>query len=406
LLCVNTMLALAHAIALADDQQGLAVLVPREFSIEESQPSQANLTAVVILLGQSNMVGRGRGETLDPVLLQRLSERALEYYAVNDACGAACNREGSDCGLPLFMQEHCTRDDHVSEQNHQPQLQPVRGQTWERAILGSASRFGPELTLGLSLSMDAPRAYARVVVIKRAVLGAGIALFSEGQPLYDGLLRDFAHVVERYGPEQTKPVGVLWMQGENDAKSESNASAYSARLRSLISRVRADLEAPSLPFLFPQLTAVNCERRPFLDRDVKSPEKRKFQDQVEAAFMAAEVEIPHARYVRGPWPTTSEAQGPRATPQHLMDAMAGTGVSWKDASSMAAEVCGHYSSSSLLRIGAAVGRNMAELLGWEHHDIAANVSSWAEYQDHEEASWATLRPADWETCPCAFPSPT
>merc|ERR1712127_896860 len=59
---------------------------------------------------------------------------------------------------------------------------------------------------------------------------------------------------------------------------------------------------------------------------------------------------------------------------------------------------GHYSSSSLLRIGVAVARNMAELLGWDHRDISANVSSWVEFQDREEASWATLRPADWDTC--------
>ena len=80
--------------------------------------------------------------------------------------------------------------------------------------------------------------------------------------------------------------------------------------------------------------------------------------------------------------------------------MAGTGVSMSSGrlADVASEVCGHYSSSSLLRIGAAVAKKMAELLGWEHQDLSANVSSWAEYQDREEASWATLRPADWGNC--------
>ena len=50
------------------------------------------------------------------------------------------------------------------------------------------------------------------------------------------------------------------------------------------------------------------------------------------------------------------------------------------------------------QLGVAVARNMAELLGWDHRDISANVSSWVEFQDREEASWATLRPADWDTC--------
>ena len=83
-----------------------------------------------------------------------------------------------------------------------------------------------------------------------------------------------------------------------------------------------------------------------------------------------------------------------------MDAMTGTGVamSSQQLAGVASKMCGHYSSSSLLRIGVAVARNMAELLGWEHQDISANVSSWVEYQDREEASWATSKPADWGTC--------
>ena len=356
--------------------------------INQVQPPKANLTGVVILLGQSNMVGRGRGEILDPTLLKSLGERDLGYYPANDACGSACNIEGSDCNLPSFMQRHCRWFDEfqISEQKHQSQLRPVRAQAWEQAFLGSESRFGPELTLGLSLNIDAPSAYTRVVVIKRAVLGVRMASFAAGQPLYDGLLRDYARVVERYGQEQTVPVGVLWMQGESDSNSAIDASAYSSGLRSFISQVRSDFKAPSLPFIIPQLSG----------RDKRRP----FQDQVEAAYASAAAEVEHVRYVLGEWPTASEAHGPRATPQHLMDAMAGTGVSMgsQQLADVASEVCGHYSSSSLLLIGAAVAKKMAELLGWEHADLSANVSSWAEYQDREEASWATSRPADWGSC--------
>ena len=355
--------------------------------IEEVQPPKANLTGVVILLGQSNMVGRGRGETLDPALLKSLGERDLGYYPANDACGSPCNIEGSDCNLPSFMQEHCRWFDvfQISEQKHQQQLRPVRGQAWEQAFLGSESRFGPELTLGLTLNIDAPSAYTRVVVIKRAVLGVRMASFGVGEPLYSGLLRDYARVADLYGPAQTVPIGVMWMQGESDSNSASDAPAYSARLRRFISRVRSDFKAPLLPFVIPQLSG--RLRRPF-------------QDQVEAAYTAAAAEVPHVRYVLGEWPTASEAQGPRATPQHLMDSMAGTGVamSSQQLADVASEVCGHYSSSSLLRIGVQAARNMAELLGWEHQDISANVSTWVEYQNREEASWATSKPADWGTC--------
>ena len=363
-------------------------LVCIEGEVPPSKYAKANRTGVVILLGQSNMVGRGRGDILDPALLRRLGERDLGYYPANDACGSACNIDGSDCNLPSFMQRHCRSFDvfQISEQKHQSQLRPVRAQAWEQAFLGSESRFGPELTLGLSLNIDAPSAYTRVVVIKRAVLGVGMGSFAAGQPLYDGLLRDYARVVERYGQEQTVPVGVVWMQGESDSNSAIAASAYSSRLRSFISQVRSDFKAPSLPFIIPQLSG----------RDKRRP----FQDQVEAAYASAAAEVEHVRYVLGEWPTASEAQGPRATPQHLVDAMAGTGVSMgsQQLADVASEVCGHYSSSSLLLIGATVAKEMAELLGWEHADLSANVSSWAEYQDREEASWATLRPADWGSC--------
>ena len=350
--------------------------------IEVVQPPKSNLTAVVILLGQSNMVGRGRGDSLDPALLKSLDERDLGYYPGNDACGSSCNIDGNDCGLPPFMHRNCSWSGEpiLSEQ----QLQPVPGQAWEQAILGSERRFGPEITLGLSLSVDAPSAYARVVVIKRAIVGAGIASFAEGQPLHSRLLRDYARVADLYGSAQTVPIGVLWMQGESDSMSASDASAYSERLRGFIWRVRSDFRAPSLPFVIPQL-----------------PGRRPFQDQVEAAYTAAAAEVPHVRYVLGEWQNGSEAHGPIATPQHLMDAMAGSGVSMDSrhlADVASTTCCGHYSSSSLLRIGVAVARNMAELLGWDHRDISANVSSWVEFQDREEASWATLRPADWDTC--------
>ena len=45
---------------------------------------------------------------------------------------------------------------------------------------------------------------------------------------------------------------ILWHQGESDSR-EPMASAYGARLRALINRFRADLGAPSLPFVIGQL---------------------------------------------------------------------------------------------------------------------------------------------------------
>lgn len=53
--------------------------------------------------------------------------------------------------------------------------------------------------------------------------------------------------------------GVLWHQGEADA---AHPQRYEARLRLLVERLRAELEAPQLPFVFGQIARWNWTRRP------------------------------------------------------------------------------------------------------------------------------------------------
>jgi hypothetical protein len=64
--------------------------------------------------------------------------------------------------------------------------------------------------------------------------------------LYDRMLG----AVRRAG---TAPAGLLWYQGEADARTSELASSYGTKLEAWISRLRDDLNAPALPILLVQL---------------------------------------------------------------------------------------------------------------------------------------------------------
>ncbi|MCF7838315.1 MAG: sialate O-acetylesterase [Candidatus Marinimicrobia bacterium] len=52
-----------------------------------------------------------------------------------------------------------------------------------------------------------------------------------------------------------KVEGILWHQGEGDAQQEQNARSYGRRLAEMIAALRADLRAPTVPFVAGELGA-------------------------------------------------------------------------------------------------------------------------------------------------------
>lgn len=283
--------------------------------------------------------------------------------------------------------------------NKLERVEPVLVEGWESVALGSTTRFGPELTLAVSLSTNLPRKYARVVMIKKAQNGALIDDMKAGGAFYQGLLDIFGRVAAQYGPDQTMPIGVLWMQGEADSKAADEAANYRKRFHDLISHLRSDMHAPSMPFVVAQMSYSRC----LGSWNCNNPEDRPYQDQVEAAYDATAAEDQHIRYVRGPWPSTRQARGVRATVAHLTRAAANVkdpsvnAMDMGELEDIADLICSHYSSSSVLHIGATVGQNIAELQGWAHQSIMANVSSWMDFQDRKEATWLKW-PDDWQVC--------
>ena len=138
--------------------------------------------------------------------------------------------------------------------------------------------FGPELGLARTLAAEGtgpalaeysrPGAEGRLLLVKYAVDASSLldwapdwdpeAAALTGHPEYGALYRELLDLVARATAEGTsgegcRPAAVLWMQGERDALFPEVAAAYEANLAALIGALRADLDAPGLPFLLGQV---------------------------------------------------------------------------------------------------------------------------------------------------------
>lgn len=128
--------------------------------------------------------------------------------------------------------------------------------------------FGPEVTFGRFLADLDPS--QPVALIKHAV--GGTALYDywyPGTSRYDTSqgagYRDLLATIDAATAEldaegqDWRFAGFLWMQGESDAfYTEEIAEAYEQNLESFVARVRADLDAPELPFVLGRIHCSTC----------------------------------------------------------------------------------------------------------------------------------------------------
>ena len=192
---------------------------------------------VVLLMGQSNMAGRGRVTTEDRTPVPHVW---------------MLGRSGS--WVPAVEPMHFDK--------------PTAG-------------VGPGRSFGIELA----RATGRDIgLVPAAVGGSSITLWVPGaydsvthtHPYDDALRR--ARLAMQRGPL----VAVLWHQGEADANPD-RAPEYSARLRALIERFRSDLGTPDVPVLVGQLG----QFRPWTAND----------STVDAAHRAMARTLPHVAFV-------------------------------------------------------------------------------------------------------------
>ena len=164
---------------------------------------------VYILAGQSNMMGKGKTNQL-PAFFKRQPNNVEFYY------------QGRKRPLAKF------------------------------------SHFGPEVSFAHEISRKFPN--DKHIIIKHVATGTSISQWLPGSPLFHGLLRQrgFVKVAANANDlasniANKKVDAIIWMQGEKDARSVSNANRYEQNLKRFIMGVRKQLNSPRSIFIMGQV---------------------------------------------------------------------------------------------------------------------------------------------------------
>ncbi|OHX64438.1 sialate O-acetylesterase [Flammeovirga pacifica] len=189
---------------------------------------------IVLLGGQSNMVGRGQFDELSPSDIVRVDNAAQKISIISNG-----RKE-----LPLSYQSATKRQ----------------------------INFGPELFFGVTLHEKYPN--KKFLFIKEGMGGTSLlgawnpnwtqemAILSEKDEkrqttkLYEKHCNVIQSALAKY--PNAKIVGMLWMQGERDTRTEVAATTYKSNLKQLIYAYRNDFKIKNMPFIFGQ---VNCPPR-------------------------------------------------------------------------------------------------------------------------------------------------
>lgn len=164
---------------------------------------------VYILAGQSNMMGKGKTHQL-PAYLKRQPHNVEFYY------------QGRKRQLAKF------------------------------------SHFGPEVSFAHEIARRFP--HDKHIIIKHVATGTSISQWLPGSPLFNGLLRqrgfikvaaNAENLAQKIANKQVE--AIIWMQGEKDARSVSNANRYETNLKRFIMGVRRQLDSPRSVFIMGQV---------------------------------------------------------------------------------------------------------------------------------------------------------
>ena len=190
-----------------------------------TRPATTGLLPVMVLAGQSNMVGVATNVTDLPTDEQITQTQVLFYGPRNN---------GTTWG---FLTPPTVTTGTISNNS-----------------------FGPEISIGQQLVLSGT--YDLVAQVKYAVSGTDLAVDWNPDPhryYYGTLLTRVVSATNalqaEYPDRQVFLAGFFWMQGESDALTITYASAYETNLTNFIARVRADLHSPWLPFFVGRIRA-------------------------------------------------------------------------------------------------------------------------------------------------------
>jgi hypothetical protein len=121
-------------------------------------------------------------------------------------------------------------------------------------LVGDAKTFaghdnagvGPGLSFAETMLSQNPR--VAIGLVPCAVGGSAINLWQKGNKLYDEAFRRAKHAIQTTSPIQAHIRGVLWLQGEANANA-AGLTVHEAKLFKLVDDLRSDLGQPDLPFI-------------------------------------------------------------------------------------------------------------------------------------------------------------
>lgn len=203
-----------------------------------AKPSDPARLRVYLLMGQSNMAGRGALDADAPAENPRILSLAPDgsWVVARD---------------PLHMKIGRT----------EPGVGP--GLSFANAMLAGAP---PDVVIGL---------------VPCAVGGSPLKRWVKGGDLYDQAVARAKAAVASGGTL----AGVLWHQGETDSDKQPWADTYEKRLAGMIAALRADLGAPDLPVVVGQVGGfLTVEKHPHVET-------------VRAAIRQVGTTYPHVGYV-------------------------------------------------------------------------------------------------------------
>jgi hypothetical protein len=106
---------------------------------------------------------------------------------------------------------------------------------------------GPGLSFAQTLAKAQPK--TRIALIPCAKGGSNITQWRKGRQLYDETERR-AKLALSHGPKgKTRIAGALWLQGESDTRSDESIEKCRTSIGTLIDNLRADLGIKNLPFI-------------------------------------------------------------------------------------------------------------------------------------------------------------
>lgn len=174
-------------------------------------PKEMDRVEIFLLMGQSNMKGRGV-----------MPEKPLRN--------------------PQIIMMHKGTDDWFLARH------PLH-------LVGSPTDFsgadnagvGPGLAFAETLAAVQPK--TRIALIPCAVGGSNITQWRKGRRNYNETIRRAKLALEQGPKGKTRIAGALWLQGESDSTTAEKIQAYRDRLAQLIDDLRADTGVPDLPFI-------------------------------------------------------------------------------------------------------------------------------------------------------------